>query len=54
MSMQYIKCPHCNNAFGPVSVNNNVTMSVVHKTCSKCHKSFTWQGDHGKVRVIKE
>jgi len=53
MSMQVLVCPHCHSQVGTVSVNDKVTMSVVHKTCSKCHKSFSWQGDKGKIRVMK-
>lgn len=54
MSMQYIKCPYCHKSIGPVAINDKINMSPVHRTCSKCHKSFYWQGIYGKVKVMKE
>lgn len=53
MSMQVLVCPHCKNVVGTVSVNDKIKMTVNHRTCSKCHKAFAWQGEYGKIRVMK-
>lgn len=54
MSMQVLICPHCKKDSGTVAVNDNLLMSKVHKTCSKCHKRFAWQGNYGTIEIYKE
>ena len=53
MSMQSLQCPYC-GCKATVAVNDNIKMSVVHKTCSKCGKSLSWQGVYGKIVIIKK
>lgn len=53
MSMQVLICPHCGHQLGRVAVNDKVIMSTAHRTCSKCHQPFSWQGDKGKIRTMK-
>ncbi|MGL4847847.1 MAG: hypothetical protein ACRC28_02815 [Clostridium sp.] len=53
MSMQDIICPHCGKSTGKRAINDNLVTGSNHVVCSKCHKSFTWQSNHGKVKTSK-
>lgn len=54
MSMQKLICPHCRKENGTVAVNDNIQMSTVHRTCSKCGKPYAWYGDYGKLKTMKD
>lgn len=54
MSMQKLYCPHCGHPIETVAVNDKVKMSVNHKTCSNCGKSFSWQGDYGRIKIMNK
>lgn len=54
MSMQKIKCPYCGSATQTSSINDKIIMSKVTKTYSKCHKSFSWQGEYGCIKYERK
>lgn len=53
MAWKTIKCPYC--GYGKnITVNSEVKKSVVSCNCQKCHKSYEYIIEFGKVTVKKK
>ena len=54
MSMQKLICPYCGHPIKTVPVNDNIKMAINNTVCPKCHRSFAWYGNYGRIVYINE
>lgn len=54
MAMVYIRCPYCGHPKGPVSVNPKAVSGLIHVSCPKCRKSFSYKHTYEKITTYKE
>lgn len=54
MPMVPLECPYCGYYITKVPVPNDDSTPLHNRSCSKCHKSFAWEGEYGRVITYKK